>query len=103
MKIYENENYQIRVKNPSAYWIPPIVTQEVIHGTTYIVAGSFDGTTPITHKLERIMARRLAEEAEINIGGEAEAEDSKTEDRRCEESRNTFPNGGPSDDRTEEI
>ena len=98
MKIYENENYQIRVKNPSAYWIPPIVTRKVIHGTTYIVASSFDGTTPITHKLERIMARRLAEEAERNIGGEAEPED-----RRCEESRNTFPNGGPSDDRTEEI
>ena len=98
MKIYENENYQIRVKNPSAYWIPPIVTREVIHGTTYIIAGSFDGTTPITHKLERIMARRLAEEAEINIGGEAE-----TEDGRCEEARNTLPNGGLCDDRIEEI
>ena len=98
MKIYENENYQIRVKNPSAYWIPPIVTREVIRGTTYIVAGSFDGTMPFTHKLERIMARMLAEEAERNIGGEAEPEN-----RRCEEARNTLPNGGLCDDRTEEI
>lgn len=50
----------ISVKNLSAYWIPEQTIQEVIHGTTYIVTGSYAGQGLLTKKLERILARKLA-------------------------------------------
>ena len=49
----------ISVKNLSAYWIPEQTIREVIHGTTYIVTGSYEGQGLFTRKLERILARKL--------------------------------------------
>ena len=57
----KRKNYQIKVglvtvKNFSAYWLDDIVVQETIHGTTYIVDGSYEGTETLTSKLKRILA-----------------------------------------------
>ena len=48
-------NGTVHVKNESAYWIPEMTVMEVIHGTTYIVTGSYEGTESIYRNLERIM------------------------------------------------
>jgi len=56
----------IKVKNPSAYWIPRITLKRKIHGTTYIVTGSYDGTECFTRKLERIMERKELHDPEEN-------------------------------------
>ena len=57
----ERKNYQVKdgrvtVKNISAYWLDDITVQEIIHGTTYIVDGSYEGTETLTSKLKRIPA-----------------------------------------------
>ena len=57
----KRKNYQVKdglvtVKNISAYWLDDIVVQETIHGTTYIVDGSYEGTETLTSKLKRILA-----------------------------------------------
>ena len=57
----------ISVKNLSAYWIPELTIQEKIHGTTYIVSGSYEGTGLFTRKLERILAKRLADDVSCAI------------------------------------
>lgn len=51
-------NGTVHVKNESAYWIPEMTVMEVIHGTTYIVTGSYEGTESIYRNLERIMERK---------------------------------------------
>ena len=56
-KAFSNDGH-IRVKNLSAYWIPKITLKRKIHGTTYIVTGSYEGTDCFTRKLERIMERK---------------------------------------------
>ena len=56
-KAYSDDGH-IRVKNLSAYWIPKITLKRKIHGTTYIVTGSYEGTECFTRKLERIMERK---------------------------------------------
>ena len=66
----KRKNYQLKdglvtVKNISAYWLDDIVVQETIHGTTYIVDGSYAGTETLTSKLKRILAN---EEKRINQG-----------------------------------
>ena len=90
MKTENVENAHIEAKNLSAYWIPPITAQEVIRGTTYIVTGSYDGIVPFTHTLERIMARKLAEEIRANVEIVESAEEGSE-------------NGGLADDRSEEL
>lgn len=57
----KRKNYQLKdglvtVKNISAYWLDDIVVQETIHGTTYIVDGSYEGTETLTSKPKRILA-----------------------------------------------
>ena len=66
----KRKNYQLKdglvtVKNISAYWLDDIVVQETIHGTTYIVDGSYEGTETLTSKLKRILANK---EKRINQG-----------------------------------
>ena len=56
-KAFSNDGH-IRVKNLSAYWIPKITLKRKIHGTTYIVTGSYEGTACFTRKLERIMEKK---------------------------------------------
>lgn len=63
------DNGMISVKNLSAYWIPEQTIQEVIHGTTYIVTGSYEGQGLFTRKLERILARKLAADVSNAILG----------------------------------
>ena len=59
-----DEDGHIRVKNISAYWIPELTVSEEIGGTIYTVTGSYEGETSFIRKLERIMARKFAEELE---------------------------------------
>lgn len=59
-----DEDGHIRVKNISAYWIPELTVTEEIKGTVYTVTGSYDGETTFIRKLERIMAKKYAEESE---------------------------------------
>ncbi len=57
-----NERDQITTPNLSAFWLPEMTVREVIHGTTYIVTGSYEGREPFTRKLERILAGRFTSE-----------------------------------------
>ena len=57
----KRKNYQVKdglvtVKNISAYWLDDITVKETIHGTTYIVDSSYEGTETLTSKLKRILA-----------------------------------------------
>ena len=56
------EDGQIHVKNLSAYWIPELTVTEEIGGTIYTVTGSYEGTESFVRKLERITAKKFAEE-----------------------------------------
>ena len=58
------EDGRIHVKNLSAFWIPELTVTEVIHGTTYVVTGSYEGTENFVRKLERITSRKFAEKLE---------------------------------------
>lgn len=62
----ENDD-RISVPNLSAYWIPEQTIQRVIHGTTYVVTGTYEGSELFTRKLERIMARRFTTEPQENM------------------------------------
>ena len=66
--------------NISAYWLPEIPIQEVIHGTIYTVTGSYEGNQPFIKKLERIMARQFAEE----IAEENEDQEEMNDDKQAE-------------------
>ena len=59
-----DEAGHIHVKNPSAYWMPELTVTEVIHGTTYTVTGSYEGTESFLRKLERITAKNIMEKME---------------------------------------
>ncbi len=50
--------------NLSAFWIPELTVTEVIHGTTYVVTGSYEGTENFVRKLERITSKKFAEKLE---------------------------------------
>lgn len=70
-------NGTVHVKNESAYWIPEMTVMEVIHGTTYIVTGSYEGTESIYRNLERIMERKAtgaSNESEENDENDEETE-----------------------------
>ena len=58
------EDGHIHVKNLSAFWIPELTVTEAIHGTTYVVTGSYEGTENFVRKLERITSRKFAEKME---------------------------------------
>ena len=70
-------NGTVHVKNESAYWIPEMTVMEVIHGTTYIVTGSYEGTESIYRNLERIMERKAT-------GASNESEESDKTDEETE-------------------
>ena len=61
---YVDENGNLHVKNLSAFWIPELTVTEVIHGTTYVVTGSYEGSENFVRKLERITSRKFAEKME---------------------------------------
>ena len=62
----ENDD-RIYVPNLSAYWIPEQTIQRVIHGTTYVVTGTYEGSELFTRKLERIMAKSFTTEPQENM------------------------------------
>ena len=62
----ENDD-RISVPNLSAYWIPEQTIQRVIHGTTYVVTGTYEGSELFTRKLERIMAKSFPTEPQENM------------------------------------
>ena len=62
----ENDD-RISVPNLSAYWIPEQTIQRVIHGTTYVVTGPYEGSELFTRKLERIMAKSFTTEPQENM------------------------------------
>jgi ubiquitin-protein ligase len=59
-----DEDGHIHVQNLSAYWIPELTVTEVIHGTTYVVTGSYEGTESFLRRLERITSRNITENLE---------------------------------------
>lgn len=54
----------IRVRNPSACWLPDLTLTKRIGGAVYTVSGSYDGTALLDQKLKRIMAQNLKPEEE---------------------------------------
>ena len=58
---------RISVPNLSAYWIPEQTIQRVIHGTTYVVTGTYGGSELFTRKLERIMAKSFTTDPQENM------------------------------------
>ena len=59
-----DETGHIRVKNPSAFWLPEFTLQREISGTIYTITGSYDGTETLDRKMERILAEKFAENTE---------------------------------------
>ena len=57
-----DENGNIVVKNPSAFWLPQITITEEIGGTEFIVTGSYEGTETLDKKLSRIMEQNAADD-----------------------------------------
>ena len=55
-----DENGNIAVKNPSAFWLPEIKIVDVVGGTEYTVTGSYEGTETLNKKLKRIMEHNAA-------------------------------------------
>ena len=78
--IFVGADGHMTAHNISAYWLPEIPIQEVIHGTVYTVIGSYEGNQPFIKKLERIMAKQFAEE----IATENEDQEEKTDDKQAE-------------------
>ena len=74
-KVVFDADGRMRTSNPSAFWLPEMEVRRVIHGTTYIVTGSYDGTEPFTRKLERIMARDFLVDDENDHETDDETED----------------------------
>ena len=66
-----NENGNIVVKNPSAFWLPEVTTVDEIGGAEYTVTGSYEGTETLDKKLKRIMEQNAADdESDITEDGE---------------------------------
>ena len=78
--IFVGTDGHMTAHNISAYWLPEIPIQEVIHGTIYTVTGSYEGNQPFIKKLERIMARQFAEEIEA----ENDDQEVKNDDKQAE-------------------
>lgn len=60
-----DENGNLCVKNPSAWWIPELTIKREISGTVYTVTGSYEGNDSMLRKLERIAAKKSEENLEI--------------------------------------
>ena len=56
-----DENGNIVVKNPSAFWLPEIIVTDKIGGTEYTVTGSYEGTETLDKKLKRILGQNTVE------------------------------------------
>ena len=69
-----DEKDRITVPNLSAYWLPELTVWEAIHGTTYIVTGSYEGREPFPRKLERILAGRFTSKTDECAENAAEQE-----------------------------
>ncbi len=78
----QDQNGTITVPNLSACWLPELTVREVIHGTTYIVTGSYEGREPFTRKLERIMTKEFT--SDTDESAENDANDT-TDDAEPEE------------------
>ena len=65
-RFFWGEDGHIHVKNLSAFWIPELTVTEAIHGTTYVVTGSYEGTENFVRKLERITSKKFAEKMEYS-------------------------------------
>lgn len=59
-----DETGHIRVKNPSAFWLPEFTLQREIGGTIYTITGSYDGTETLDRKMERILTEKFTENTE---------------------------------------
>ena len=60
-----DENGNIVVKNPSAFWLPDIKIVEEHGGTEYTVTGSYEGTETLDKKLKRILEQNAANDEDI--------------------------------------
>ena len=78
--IFAGADGHLTAHNISAYWLPEMPIQEVIHGTIYTVTGSYEGNQPFIKKLERIMARQFAEE----IAAENDDQEEMNDDKQAE-------------------
>ena len=65
-----DEDGHIRVKNPSAFWLPEFTLQKEIGGTIYSVTGTYDGTETLDKKMERIMAEKFTDRKSVVLGKE---------------------------------
>ena len=63
-----DENGNIVVKNPSAFWLPEVTIVDEIGGAEYTVTGSYEGTETLDKKLKRIMEQNAANAADDEIG-----------------------------------
>ena len=59
-----DETGHIRVKNPSAFWLPEFTLQREISGTIYTITGSYNGTETLDRKMERILTEKFTEKTE---------------------------------------
>ena len=60
-----DENGNIVVKNPSAFWLPDIKIVEEHGGTEYTVTGSYEGTETLDKKIKRILEQNAANDEDI--------------------------------------
>ena len=60
-----DENGNIVVRNPSAFWLPDIKIVEEHGGTEYTVTGSYEGTETLDRKLKRILEQTAANDEDI--------------------------------------
>ena len=66
-----DENGNIVVKNPSAFWLPEVTIVDEIGGAEYTVTGSYEGTETLDKKLKPIMEQNAADdESDITEDGE---------------------------------
>ena len=63
-----DENGNIVVKNPSAFWLPQVTVVDEVGGTEYTVTGSYDGTESLDKKLKRIMEHNASNAADDKLG-----------------------------------
>ena len=57
-----DENGNIVVKNPSAFWLPEVTIVDEIGGAEYTVTGSYEGTETLDKKLKRRMDQNAADD-----------------------------------------
>lgn len=79
-KIAFDADGNLRTNNLSAYWLPDITVTKVIHGTTYIVTGSYEGTDSIVPKIERMLVRDAMNESHENADDHGEPENDFNEE-----------------------